>query len=81
VGRAAARRVLEAAGHVEGIISRSRKASHGDEGRLTPDVIVKLPGGKNVVVDAKVALTAFLDAHRMRRRALRDGSCRTTRAR
>jgi DNA recombination protein RmuC len=35
---------------------------HGDEGRLTPDVVVKLPGGKNVVVDSKVALTAFLDA-------------------
>ena len=33
-----------------------------DGGRLTPDVIVRLPGGKNVVVDAKVPLAAYLDA-------------------
>jgi DNA recombination protein RmuC len=30
--------------------------------RLTPDMIVRLPGGKNVVVDAKVPSAAFLDA-------------------
>jgi DNA recombination protein RmuC len=54
--------VLEAAGLVEGSHFEIKEFAHGDEGRLTPDVIVKLPGGKNVVVDAKVALTAFLDA-------------------
>jgi len=56
------RRVLESAGLVEGSHFEIKESVHGDEGRLTPDVIVKLPGGKNVVVDAKVALTAFLDA-------------------
>jgi DNA recombination protein RmuC len=56
------RRVLEAAGLVEGQQFEIKESVHGDDGRLTPDVIVKLPGGKNVVVDAKVALTAFLDA-------------------
>jgi DNA recombination protein RmuC len=56
------RRVLEAAGLVEGQHFEIKESVHGDDGRLTPDVIVKLPGGKNVVVDAKVALTAFLDA-------------------
>jgi DNA recombination protein RmuC len=40
-----------------------KESVNGDSGRLTPDVIVKLPGGRNVVVDAKVPLSAFLDAH------------------
>lgn len=34
----------------------------GDEGRLRPDLIVKLPGGKSVVVDAKAPMQAFLEA-------------------
>jgi DNA recombination protein RmuC len=56
------RRVLEAAGMLEGSHFEIKESVHGEDGRLTPDVVIKLPGGKNVVVDAKVALTAFLDA-------------------
>ena len=56
------RRVLESAGMIEGSHYEIKESVIGDDGRLTPDVLVKLPGGKNVVVDAKVPLTAFLDA-------------------
>lgn len=56
------RRVLESAGMIQGSHYEMKESVLGEDGRLTPDVLVKLPGGKNVVVDAKVPLTAFLDA-------------------
>jgi DNA recombination protein RmuC len=34
-----------------------------DGGRMRPDLVVHLPGGKNVAVDAKVPMQAFLDAN------------------
>jgi DNA recombination protein RmuC len=56
------RRVLESAGLVEGSHYELKESAQTDEGRVTPDVIVRLPGGKNVVLDAKVPLTAYLEA-------------------
>ncbi|WP_447764988.1 DNA recombination protein RmuC [Sphingopyxis panaciterrae] len=34
----------------------------GDGGRLRPDVVVKVPGGQSLVIDAKVSLNAYQDA-------------------
>lgn len=34
----------------------------GDEGRLRPDMIVRLPGGKSIIIDAKAPMAAYLDA-------------------
>lgn len=56
------RRVLEHAGLVEGSHYELKESIQTEEGRLTPDAVVKLPGGKNVVLDAKVPLSAYLDA-------------------
>ena len=56
------RRVLECAGLTEGMHFDLKESVRTEEGRLTPDAVIKLPGGKNVVVDAKVALSAYLDA-------------------
>jgi DNA recombination protein RmuC len=70
------RRVLEAAGMMEGSHFELKESVLGEDGRLTPDVIVKLPGGKNVVVDAKVPLTAFLAAIECDDESQRDGNFR-----
>jgi DNA recombination protein RmuC len=55
-------RVVELAGMVEHCDFFQQETLAGDDGRLRPDMIVRLPGGRNVVVDAKVSLEAYLDA-------------------
>jgi DNA recombination protein RmuC len=70
------RRVVEAAGMLEYCDFEVKASVNGDSGRLTPDLIVRLPGGKNVVVDAKVPSSAFLDAMESENEADRDGKFR-----
>ncbi len=56
------RRVVEMAGMVEHCDFDEQETLAGENGRLRPDMIVRLPAGKNVVVDAKTPLGAYLDA-------------------
>jgi DNA recombination protein RmuC len=55
-------RVAEMAGMLEYCDFVTQATIAGEEGRLRPDMIVRLPGGKSIVVDAKAPLTAYLYA-------------------
>ena len=70
------RRVLENAGLVEGSHYELKESIQTEDGRLTPDAVVRLPGGKNVVLDAKVPLTAYLEATETDDEVKRDAKLR-----
>jgi DNA recombination protein RmuC len=56
------RRVVEIAGMVEHCDFTEQTYLVTEEGRLRPDMTVRLPGGKSVVVDAKAPLQAYIEA-------------------
>jgi DNA recombination protein RmuC len=70
------RRVVEAAGMLEYCDFDLKESVTGDDGRLTPDMVVRLPGGRNVVVDAKVPSSAYLDAIEAEGDAAKDAKLR-----
>ncbi|HEX4804879.1 MAG TPA: DNA recombination protein RmuC [Conexibacter sp.] len=57
------RRVVELAGMTAHCDFVEQPTVATDDGLLRPDLVVRLPGGTQVVVDAKAPLHAFLDAH------------------
>ena len=61
-GEQSLRNVLEQAGLSEHVDFHTEVSVETDDGRLRPDVIVGLPGGRKLVIDAKCSLNAYLDA-------------------
>jgi len=70
------RRVVESAGMVEHCDFTEQVSVDTVDGGLRPDLLVRLAGGKNVVVDSKVAFSGYLEAMEAR-----DDSVRAERLR
>ena len=78
-GQMQLRNVVELAGMVRYCDFAEQSSVAGEESALRPDLVVSLPGGKHVVVDAKAPLQGVLDAYQARdeeerQRHLRDHS-------
>jgi DNA recombination protein RmuC len=65
-GQMQLRKVVELAGMVRHCDFTEQSSFDGDERTLRPDLVVNLPGGKHVVVDAKAPLQGVLDAYEAR---------------
>ena len=89
-GETQLRRVVEAAGLIRHVDFDLQSTIHSDTGTGRPDMIVRLPGGKAIAVDAKVPLDAYLEASAVpetaegaaaaHRRMLRERHARAVRA-
>lgn len=62
-GEITLKRVAELAGMVGHCDFFEQESLETDDGRLRPDMIIRLPGGRHIVVDAKAVLSAYLEAH------------------
>lgn len=62
-GEVQLRRVVEAAGMLAHVDFTEQVHSVTADGTSRPDMVVRLPGNKELVLDAKVPLTAYLQAH------------------
>ena len=62
-GELTLKRVAELAGMVDHCDFVEQPSVTGEEGRHRPDMIVQLPGGRQIIVDAKTVLSAYLEAH------------------
>src|SRR5581483_6261173 len=73
-GEVTLRRVAELSGMVHNCDFSEQQTYPGDGARIRPDMIVRLPGDRSLVVDAKVPLTAYLDAAGARDEATRKAA-------
>ena len=66
------KRVVEMAGMLDHCDFVEQQSETTDDGRLRPDLIVRMPGGKQIIIDAKVPLDAYLEANEAQDDATRE---------
>ena len=61
-GEAQLRRIVEVAGLLEFVDFSTQETTTTEGGKIRPDMTIRLPGGRTILVDAKVPFTAYLEA-------------------
>jgi len=61
-GEAQLRRLVEVAGLTAHVDFDTQQTMSTDTGTIRPDMIINLPGGKTIVIDAKVPFNSYLEA-------------------
>lgn len=54
-------KVLEISGMIENVHYMKQISTNTDDGRIRPDIVVTLPSGRNIVIDAKAVMGAYLN--------------------
>src|SRR6185437_5875986 len=70
------RRVVELAGMIEKCDFTEQKSVQTEEKQFRPDLVVHLPGNRQVVVDSKVPLAAYLDSLNLQEGEARQAALR-----
>ena len=66
--------VLESCGLSEHVDFVTEQSVNTEDGRLRPDAVLRVPGGRSLVIDAKVSLNAYQDAFEAEDEAERDAA-------
>ncbi|SJN10612.1 DNA recombination protein RmuC [Leucobacter sp. 7(1)] len=64
-GETQLRRIIEAAGMIEHVDFQVQQQLTTEQGVLRPDMVVHLPGGKAIAIDAKVPFAAYLEVQQL----------------
>ena len=78
-GEAQLRRIVEVSGLLNYVDFYTQESSSTDAGGIRPDMIIRLPGGRTIIIDAKVPFTAYLEASQIPANATGDEAAKRER--